>query len=123
MFVCVVCWRLKCSLSKQEIIYKNASIQYFLPKWHVIKTKHTCRFGESGTGRILGGWKLPATLGACVQSQTHLPASMFVIKSARRIKTLRQIIQGCREMQRLSKLAINTFNPLFAERCCLFLQM
>ena len=27
-----------------------------LPKWHVIKTKHTCRFGESGIGRTSGGW-------------------------------------------------------------------
>jgi hypothetical protein len=34
-----------------------------LPKWHVIKTKHTCRFGESGIGR------------------TSLHASMFVIES------------------------------------------
>ena len=30
-----------------------------LPKWHVIKTKHTCRFGESGIGRTSGGWKFP----------------------------------------------------------------
>jgi hypothetical protein len=30
-----------------------------LPKWHVVKTKHTCRFGESGIGRTSGGWKFP----------------------------------------------------------------
>jgi hypothetical protein len=24
-----------------------------------IKTKHTCRFGESGIGRTSGGWKFP----------------------------------------------------------------
>jgi hypothetical protein len=48
----------------------------------------------------------------------------FTEESPRRIKTLRQIIQGYREVQRLSKLAINTFNPLLAERCCsLFHQM
>ena len=32
---------------------------YFLAKWHGIKTKHTCRFGESGIGRTSGGWKFP----------------------------------------------------------------
>ena len=30
-----------------------------LPKWYVIKTKHTCMFGESGIGRTSGGWKFP----------------------------------------------------------------
>jgi hypothetical protein len=77
----------------------------FLPKWHVIKTKHTCRFGESEIGRTSGGWKFieptslrsggwkfiePTSLRSegsgnfshprCVQSRTHLSASMFVIK-------------------------------------------
>jgi hypothetical protein len=61
-----------------------------------IKTKHiyTCRFGESGIGRTSGGWKFPELTSLrsvssgnfqppsrCVQSRTHLPASMFVIKS------------------------------------------
>ena len=32
---------------------------YFLAKWHGIKTKHTCRFGESEIGRTSGGWKFP----------------------------------------------------------------
>jgi hypothetical protein len=30
-----------------------------LPKWHVIETKHTCRFGESGIGRTSDAWKCP----------------------------------------------------------------
>ena len=38
---------------------KFFSRQYFLPKWHVIKTKHTCRFDESGIERTSGGWKFP----------------------------------------------------------------
>ena len=62
-----------------------------LPKWHVIKTKHTCRFGESGIGRTSGGWKfpeltslgefgkLPATRCASNPGLTE-PASMFVIE-------------------------------------------
>ena len=38
----------------------RASVLFsILPKWHVIKTKHTCRFGESGIGRTSGGWKFP----------------------------------------------------------------
>ena len=38
----------------------NSSVLFsILPKWHVIKTKHTCRFGESGIGRTSGGWKFP----------------------------------------------------------------
>ncbi len=32
---------------------------YFLAKWHGIKTKHTCRFGDSGIGRTSVGWKFP----------------------------------------------------------------
>ena len=37
----------------------NSVLFSILPKWHVIKTKHTCRFGESGIGRTSGGWKFP----------------------------------------------------------------
>jgi hypothetical protein len=61
LFIRVVSWRLKCSFSKQEItkMHKFFRVQYFLPKWHVIKTKHTCRFGEFGIGRTSGGLKFP----------------------------------------------------------------
>jgi hypothetical protein len=37
----------------------NYSVLPCLPKWHLIKTKHTCRFGESRIGRTSGGWKFP----------------------------------------------------------------
>jgi hypothetical protein len=77
-------------------------LQYFLPKWHVIKNKHTCRhtcrFGESGIGRNSGGWKFPEPSSLRSVSsgnfqppsvrpipRTHLPASMFVIEHRGRI--------------------------------------
>jgi hypothetical protein len=41
----------------------NCWSENFLPKWHVIKTKHTCRFGESGIGRTLGASLLSVSSG------------------------------------------------------------
>jgi hypothetical protein len=36
-----------------------------LPKWHVIKTKRTCRFGESGIGRTSGGCYVTSRYHPC----------------------------------------------------------
>ena len=81
--------------------------KFFSTFWHVIKTKHTCGFGESGIGRTSGGWKYPepTSLGSvssgnfqpprCVQSQTHLPASMFVIES-NKLQSESLIAKKCR---------------------------
>jgi hypothetical protein len=70
-------------MSRTIVKYSNS------PKWHVIKTKPTCRFGESGIGRTSSGWKFPEltslrSVGSgarwvretsshprCVQSRTH----------------------------------------------------
>jgi hypothetical protein len=55
----------------------------------VIKTKHTCRFGESGIGRTSGGWKFPE-LGSSgnfqppsvrpIPDSPNLQVYMFVIE-------------------------------------------
>ncbi len=82
-FVCIVSVigkNVRCP--NKKLYTKNA----FLAKWHGIKTKHTCTFGESGIGRASSGWKFPELTSLrsvshprCVQSRTHLPASMFII--------------------------------------------
>jgi hypothetical protein len=49
-------WPRKCWQNIDEYIAKNYNVYGSV---HGIKTKHTCRFGESGIGRTSGGWKFP----------------------------------------------------------------
>ena len=49
-------WPRKCWQNIDEYIAKNYNVYGSV---YGIKTKHTCRFGESGIGRTSGGWKFP----------------------------------------------------------------
>ena len=64
-------------MQTRNYILKCVNSLVLLPKWHVIKTKHTCRYGESGIGRTSGSWKFPEPISLwSVSSGNFQPPSV-----------------------------------------------